>query len=162
MVARSAARPRVPACRSSRSPGMPGSMRKHLNPATPAPANGTSVPVEAGQSTPGYPIHTALAGGRCTFRFERGHRRCFRETIQRHIDQCGVTAGGGGASGGGESFPFRSARFVHVHMRIHQAGQQHQIAEGAARLRAARLRDRVRTGCVPRRPRPRLAELPGA
>ena len=79
--------------------------------------------VEAGQSTPRRPIYAALAGGRISLGFERCHGCGLRKTIQRHIYQRGVTAGGGGACGGGKSFPLRSARFIHVHMRIDQPGQ---------------------------------------
>ena len=94
-----------------------------------------------GQSTPGRPVHAALAGGRVTLGFERSNRGGFRQAIERHIHQRGVAAGRGGAGGGGEAFPFRPARFVDVHMRIHQAGQQHQVAElMQLRLRAVRLR----------------------
>ena len=101
-----------------------------MNPATPAAAKRRKVfVVLARQSTPGHPIHAALAGGRVALGFERSNRRGFRQAIERHIHQRGVAAGRGGAGGGGEAFPFRPARFVHVHMRIHQAGQQHQVAE---------------------------------
>ena len=79
--------------------------------------------VEAGQSAPGRPIYAALAGGRFSLGFERCHGCRLRKTIQRHIYQRGVTAGGGGTCGGGKSFPLRPARFIDVHMRIDQARQ---------------------------------------
>ncbi len=81
------------------------------------------------QAAPWRPVYVALAGRRLTLGFECSDRRCFRQAIERHIDQRGIAARRRSAGGGGEAFPFGSARFVHVHMRIHQAGQQHAIAE---------------------------------
>ena len=81
------------------------------------------------QSTPGHPIYAALPGGRIALGFERGDRGGLGQAIERHIDQRGVAPGRGGAGSGGEAFPFRAARFVYVHVRIHQAGQQHPVAE---------------------------------
>ena len=111
-------------------PSMPGLMRKHLKPATPASASGSQVSaVLAGQSAPRRPVDPALAGSGDSLGFERSYRRGFRKTIQGHIHQRGISAGGCGASGGREALPFRSAWFVDVHMRIHQPGQEHQVAE---------------------------------
>ena len=105
-----------------------------MNPATPASAKRRKVRVvEPRQSAPGRPVHAALAGGRISLGFERSHGCGLGQAIERHIHQRGVAAGRRGAGGGGESFPFRPARFVHVHMRIHQAGQQHQVAEWCSR-----------------------------
>ena len=68
------------------------------------------------QSTPGHPVYVALACGGFAFSFECSHGRGLRQAIERHIHERGIAAGRSGAGGGGEAFPFRSARFVHVHM----------------------------------------------
>ena len=85
--------------------------------------------IKPGQSAPRRPIHAALPGGCGALGLKRGNRGGLWQAIQRHIHQRGVTAGRCGAGSGGEAFPFCPARFIHVDMRIHQAGQQHHVAE---------------------------------
>ena len=50
----------------------------------------------------------------CALGFERGDGGGFGQAVQRHVDERGVAAGGGGAGAGGEALPLGAAGLVDV------------------------------------------------
>jgi hypothetical protein len=50
-----------------------------------------------------------------------------RQAVQRHVDERGDPARGGGPGGRGEALPLGAARLVEVHVRVDQPGQQHLV-----------------------------------
>ena len=60
------------------------------------------------RSSPGSPVHAALPGCGGAFGFEPGDRCRRGQAVERHIDQRGDAARGGGASCAGETLPIRA------------------------------------------------------
>ncbi len=77
------------------------------------------------RATPERHVHRELAGRRGSFLPQGGHGHGGRDAVQRHIHDRGHPARRGGRGRGAEPFPLGAARFVHVHVAVHQAGQQH-------------------------------------
>ena len=84
---------------------------------------------------PPSPPSLVLRGG--ALRFQRCHVDGFGHAVQRHVHQRGYAARRRGPRGRRKAFPLRSARFVDVHVRVHQA-------QGAERDRQSRAVVRLR------------------
>jgi hypothetical protein len=50
-----------------------------------------------------------------------------RDAVQRHVDDGRHAPGGGRAGGAGEALPLGASRFVHVHVRVDDSGDQHLV-----------------------------------
>src|SRR6267143_4255592 len=85
--------------------------------------------VVAHYSAPRHPVHMALTLRGPAFRFERGHGRRRRQTIERHVHKQRVTTGRSCAGRRAESFPFGSPGFADVDVRIHQPWQNGSLAK---------------------------------
>jgi hypothetical protein len=123
-------------------------------------------------------VDVQLAVGGLALGLQGGHVGGGRDRVERHVDQGGDAAGGGGPGGAGEALPVRPAGLVDVHVAVDQPRQQDlvggqgdgppagqpggqrlhgghaAVAHGHARGRLAGGRDR------PRRPQDQL-ELAG-
>ena len=54
---------------------------------------------------------------------------CRGQTVQWHVDEKRVAAGGCGACGGVEAFPVGAAGIVDVHVGIDEAGENHSVGK---------------------------------
>src|SRR6266851_1343182 len=70
--------------------------------------------VVAHNSAPRHPVYLALAACGLAFRFECGHSRRRRQTIERHVYKQREATSRSGACRRPESFPFRPPGFVDV------------------------------------------------
>ena len=73
-------------------------------------------------------VHRKLAGRGGLLGAQRGHGHGRRDAVQRHVHDRGHPARGGGRGGGREPFPLGAPGLVHVHVAVHQPGQQHLVA----------------------------------
>ena len=78
---------------------------------------------------PGCPIHPALAPRRLSLRLQRRHVSRGRQAVQWHVDEESVAARRGGARCGVKSLPFRSPRFVYMHVRIDEPWENRGTAK---------------------------------
>src|ERR1700754_2312990 len=79
-------------------------------------------------SSPCRPIDEALALRRGALFFQSRDSGCLRQAVERHIDECRITSGCGGAGGGAKALPLSAPRLVDVNMCIDQSGEQSIIA----------------------------------
>ena len=86
------------------------------------------VGVVAGDSTPCCPVDEALAVSGCALDFESRDRCSRGKAVERHVDQRGVAAGGGGAGGCGEALPLGAAGLVDVDVGVDKAGKERAFA----------------------------------
>ena len=87
------------------------------------------VDVAAHYAAPRGPIYPGLAARGLALAFEGRNIDDLRGAVERHVDQGGHSTGGRGAGCGGEALPFGAAGLVDMHMRVHQSGEQHIVAE---------------------------------
>jgi hypothetical protein len=74
-------------------------------------------------------VDHAFTGGGFALEFKGGDVGGFGEAVERHVDDGGKTAGGGGACGGGEAFPLGASGLVDVGVDVDEAGEQGEVAE---------------------------------
>ena len=58
------------------------------------------------------------------FLFQAGQSGCWRNGIERHVDNGRHSTKSGGSGSGPEAFPFGSAGFVQVYMSVDEAGKK--------------------------------------
>ena len=132
------ASPSWPASSGANSSTPEGS-RKHLKPATPASCSGRRLAEVAGHRTaPERDVGRQLAGRGGLLGAQRGHGHGRRDAVQRHIHDRGHPAGGRRRGRRGEPLPLGPAGLVHVHVAVHQPGQQHLVpGQGEGTVRRA-------------------------
>jgi hypothetical protein len=69
-------------------------------------------------------VDVQLAVGGLALGLQSGDVHGGRDRVERHVDQGGDAAGGGGQGGAGEALPFRPAGLVDVHVAVDQPRQQ--------------------------------------
>src|SRR4029453_19436381 len=80
--------------------------------------------VSVGGAAPKADVDVDLALGGLALDLEGGHVDGRRDRVERHVEDGGDPAGGGGPGGRGEALPLGPAGLVDVHVGVDQAGQQ--------------------------------------
>ena len=75
-------------------------------------------------AAPEADVDVDLALGGLALDLEGGHVDGRRDRVERHVEDGGDPAGGGGPGGRGEALPLGPAGLVDVHVGVDQAGQQ--------------------------------------
>ncbi len=79
------------------------------------------------RATPEADVDEALPLGDLTLQPQGRHVDGGRDRVQRHVDERGDAAGGGGAGGRGEPLPLGAAGLVDVHVGVDEPRQQHLV-----------------------------------
>ena len=95
-----------------------------MNPNAPASCSPQLVEVAGHGPAPEAHVDVHLVAGDVALDLQRLHVDRRRDAVQRHVQDRGHTARGGGLGGGREALPLGAARLVHVHMRVDQARDQ--------------------------------------
>jgi len=75
------------------------------------------------RSAPWGPVDEAFVLRCGALLLECGYGCGFGETVERHVDECGVASGSGGAGCGAKAFPFGAAGLVDVNVSVDEAGE---------------------------------------
>ena len=119
---------------SSRDSGgnsaIPESIRKHLNPTTPASSSGPIAAAFPGTAPPQNATSTAhCPAAAAAFSRSASTDDGHRHGVQRHVADRRHPAGQRGPRRGREPLPLGPPRLVDVHVRVHEPGQQGEVAE---------------------------------